>query len=160
MLRRRIGKKNRSFYGAQKGELRCRTAWWKKLLRSLVVRQQILLYLLPDGSRVNRLSLGWVLSFSILWALCRHLACRWCPVDGYQWCSGRFYPLAEETSLSWAVHEPCQFVMFPVRMLSVVPLSKLTRISSESEALLCAFFLVTTNVGSLWYWCWETVHLL
>lgn len=28
---------------------------------------------LTDGSRVNRLLLGWILSFSILWALSRHL---------------------------------------------------------------------------------------
>ena len=45
-------------------ELRRLTAWVKKLLCSLVVRQQILVYLLSDGSRVNTLWLG-VLSFSI-----------------------------------------------------------------------------------------------
>ena len=33
-----------------------------KLLCSLVVQQQVLLYLLADSSRVNRLWLGWVLS--------------------------------------------------------------------------------------------------
>ncbi len=49
-------------------ELRSLTAWGKKLL-CMVVWQQILLYLLPDSSRVNRLWLGWVLSISILRAL-------------------------------------------------------------------------------------------
>ena len=46
-----------------------------------------MLYLLPDGSRVNRLLLGGWLSFSILWALCRRLTlpislmrCRWVPM--------------------------------------------------------------------------------
>ena len=38
----------------------------KKLLFGLVVQQWIPLYLLTDGSRVNRLWLGWVLSFSVL----------------------------------------------------------------------------------------------
>ncbi len=48
-------------------------AWGKKLLGRLLVQQQILLNHLPASSRVNRLLLGWVLSFNILWALCRHL---------------------------------------------------------------------------------------
>ena len=42
------------------------SAWGMKLLHSLVVWHQILLYLLPHGSRVNRLWLGWVLSLRIL----------------------------------------------------------------------------------------------
>lgn len=45
----------------------------EKLLCSLAGKQQILLYHLSDGSRVNRLWLGWLLSFSVLWALCWHL---------------------------------------------------------------------------------------
>ncbi len=53
--------------------LRSLTAWGKKLLWCLVERQRILLWRLPDGSRVNRLLLWWVLSFNILWALRRHL---------------------------------------------------------------------------------------
>ena len=40
--------------------------WGMKLLRSLLVLQT-LLYLLSDGSKVNRLWLGWVLSFGILY---------------------------------------------------------------------------------------------
>ena len=40
-------------------------AWGVKLLSGLVLRQRTLLYLLPDGSRVNRQWLGWVLPFSI-----------------------------------------------------------------------------------------------
>ncbi len=44
-----------------------------RLLWSLVVSQQILLYRLPDSSRENRLLLGWVLSFSILRTPHRHL---------------------------------------------------------------------------------------
>lgn len=38
-----------------------------------MVRQGILLYLLPGGCRVNRLRLRWMASFCILWALCRNL---------------------------------------------------------------------------------------
>ena len=45
------------------------TASVKKLLCSLMLQQQILLYLLPDGSSVNRLQL---LSVSIFGFLCRH----------------------------------------------------------------------------------------
>ncbi len=60
------------------------TASGKKLLCSLVVQQQILLYHLPDGSWVNRLLLRWVLSFSILWTLHRQLTSlligRWVPM--------------------------------------------------------------------------------
>lgn len=57
---------------------------WRKVAEShsLGAQRRILLYLLPDGSRVNR---QWRLSFSILWAQCRHLtlpmSCR---------CSGQF----------------------------------------------------------------------
>ena len=40
---------------------------------SVVVQQQILLYLLPDGSSVNRP--GWVLSLSVLWAQFDHCLC-------------------------------------------------------------------------------------
>ena len=53
-------------------DFRSLTAWEKKLLCSLEVWKRILLYLLSDGSSVNRLQLGRVLCFSILWALCRH----------------------------------------------------------------------------------------
>ena len=44
-----------------------------RLLCSLVVQQWMPLYFLPDGSRVGRLWLGWVLYLSTVWALCRHL---------------------------------------------------------------------------------------
>lgn len=43
-------------------------AWGKKPLCSLAVQEWILLCLLPDGSRVNTLWLGWVLSFSVLYS--------------------------------------------------------------------------------------------
>ena len=46
------------------------------------------------GSRVNTLWLGWVLSFSILWALYRRLASphryHCCSVDMHRWCPGHF----------------------------------------------------------------------
>ncbi len=61
----------------QTEERSCSGVWW----------QWIFLCRLPDGSRVNRLLLGWVLSFSIFWALCRHLTSlmsltlgRWVPI--------------------------------------------------------------------------------
>ena len=50
-------------------ELRSLRAGGLKPLCSLVLDQWILLYILPDGSRVNRLWLGWVLSSGVLWAL-------------------------------------------------------------------------------------------
>ncbi len=60
---------NRIFYADN--ELRSLTK--RKLLSSLVACQLILLYLLPDGSRVNRLWKGRVLSVNILQALPKHL---------------------------------------------------------------------------------------
>ena len=45
----------------------------RTMLCSLVVQQLIVMYLLPAGSTVNRLWLGWVLSFSLLRALHSHL---------------------------------------------------------------------------------------
>ena len=77
---------------------------------------------------------GWVgVVFSYLWALYRHLSllislmlCRWC-----QWCS---HPLL---SLPVLGHdEPCQFVMFPVRMLSIAPVLMLTRIWYQNSTCL------------------------
>ena len=63
-------------------ELMSLTAWRMKLLYSLVVQQQMLLYLLSDGSRVNRLWLGGcclvVSPGSLMLYRC------------YQWCSGGF----------------------------------------------------------------------
>ncbi len=50
------------------------TARGKKLLWRLVVQQWILLYRLPDGSRVNRLWLRWVLSF---YANCTFPTIKW-----------------------------------------------------------------------------------
>ena len=46
---------------SQTEERRCSVVWWYGR------------YHLSDGSRVNRLWVGWVLAFSILWSLCRHL---------------------------------------------------------------------------------------
>lgn len=54
-------------------EFRSLMAVGLKQLHSLVARRQILLYILPVGSRVNRLQPRWVLAFGFLWALCRHL---------------------------------------------------------------------------------------
>ncbi len=65
-------------------EFRSLTAWGKKLLCSLVVRQQILLYHLPDAAGWTGLFLGWVLSFSFLWALCRHLTSPLCDADSQE----------------------------------------------------------------------------
>ncbi len=100
------------------------TAWRKKLLCSLVAQQQILLYLLPDGRRVNKLWVGWILSFCILWALHRHLSSlislmvgKWVPVI---FCAILITHC--RVLLSWAMHVPSQFVMIIVRMLSFAPL--------------------------------------
>ena len=93
--------------------------WGKKLLCSLVAQRQILLYPLPDGSRVNRLWMGWVMTFCILWDLCRHLTlpmsmifCRWLPVMFWE-----VLTTCCRSFLCWAVHEPvCDL------MLSIAPL--------------------------------------
>ena len=58
---------------SDKVKLRSLTVWGVGLLCNLVVQQLIRLYLWSDGTGVSRLRLGWVLSLSILWALCRHL---------------------------------------------------------------------------------------
>ena len=63
------------------------TAWGKKLLWC-----QILLYLLPDVSTVNRLWLGWVSSFSNLWALSRHLTLL-ISLMFYMWVPVMFWPV-------------------------------------------------------------------
>src|SRR4029434_8186426 len=44
--------------------------WCIKLFLSLVVRQRWLLYLLPEGRRLNRLCAGWLMSIAI------EVACR------------------------------------------------------------------------------------
>ena len=95
------------------GELRNLTTGGQKLLCTLNVRQWIL-YTLPDGSRVNRLWLGWVLSFSIWWAPCRDFReiCRQVPVMFWAGLITR-----GRAVLSLAGHELCQFAMSPVRML-------------------------------------------
>ena len=87
--------------------VKSRTAWVKKLRCCLVVQQQILLYLLSDGSRVNRpLLLDWVLSFSI--SCHQH---HWSSVDGTSDVLG---PLMVRAFVSFAT--------FLVRMLSIAPL--------------------------------------
>ena len=62
--------------------------------------------------------------FSILWALCRHLTSvlslmllRWVPMMLWTVLIARYRDL-----MSLTVHEPHQFVMFPVRVLSVARL--------------------------------------
>ena len=62
---------------SQSEQWSCSVVWWKC--------QQILLYVLSDGSRVNRLWLsGWLLSFSIF-GPCADISlhwCHWCSADG------------------------------------------------------------------------------
>lgn len=74
------------------------TSWGRKLLCGLLVRQQILLFLLPGGSGVNRQWPGWLLSFSVLCADISLHGCRWCLADGYRWCSGWFWSHSVEPS--------------------------------------------------------------
>ncbi len=68
--------------------------------------------------------LGWVLSLSILWALSRHLTSLILLMLGT--CVPMMFRAVLITCcralLSWALHKPCQFVIFPVRMLSIAPL--------------------------------------
>ena len=65
-----IKEKNIYIYVCVEDEFRSLTAWRMKLLCSVVVQQQILLYLLSDGSRLNTLL---VLSFSIF-GLCADIS--------------------------------------------------------------------------------------
>ena len=66
-----LGWKNHFLWRSVEDESRSPPAWGKRLLSKPVVWQWILLYLLPEGSSVNRLCPGWVLSFSIFWTLHR-----------------------------------------------------------------------------------------
>ncbi len=116
-------------------EFKLLSAWGKKLLCSLMVKQRILVYLLPDGSSVNRLWLGWV--FSFFWALCCHLTspmslilCGWVPLMLWEVLITHC-----RAFLSGATHEPCQTAMFPFRMLSLAPLSNLISLSLELSRL-------------------------
>lgn len=54
-IRTQFTEMNYFIWGSAEDELKSLSAWRMKLLSSLVVHQQILLYLLPDGSRVYRL---------------------------------------------------------------------------------------------------------
>lgn len=93
---------------------------------SLTARGKKLLWwrtniLLPDVSTGNRLWLGWVSSFSNLWALSRHLTLLISPM---LYTMGTSDVLASFITcciafISWAVHELCQFAMFLVRMISI-----------------------------------------
>ena len=51
--------------GSEGREFSFLTAWCMKLSLSLVVRQRRLLYLLPEGRRLNRLCAGWLVSLAI-----------------------------------------------------------------------------------------------
>ncbi len=91
-------------------ELTSLTALGEKLLYNLGVQQQILLYLLPDGNRVNRLWLGWVLSFSILQTLCM-LSIPLISIMLGRWVPMMFWVVLIthcRALLSWAVHKPRQ----------------------------------------------------
>ncbi len=57
------------------------TAWWMKLSFSLLVLAWRLLSLLPDGSRLKKLCVGWVGSPAMLRAL-RVRGCCKCPGEG------------------------------------------------------------------------------
>ena len=108
-----------------------------------------MLYLLPDGSRVNRLLLGGWLSFSILWALCRRLTlpislmrCRWVPMmfwvvlfTGWTWLVSVWY-LCD-------ICEPSNLNLFPApRQLhwcrqECVPLLPFLQINRRSAPWFC-----------------------
>src|SRR4029434_2594598 len=51
--------------GSEGREFSFLTAWCIKLFLSLVVRHRRLLYLLPEGRRLNRLCAGWLVSLAI-----------------------------------------------------------------------------------------------
>lgn len=75
---------------AVEDEFRGLTARGKRLLCSLVIWHQILLYLLPESSRGNRLWLGWILSFCILLTLCIHIISLINNTNNRAFCSGPF----------------------------------------------------------------------
>ncbi len=114
-------KNNYYIWWSAEDELRSLRVWRKKLLCSLVVRQWLLLYRLPDGTR---LLLWQVLSLYILWALCRHFTSL------ISLMLSRLVPMTfwavlitwGRALLSWAGHEPCQFVMFQVKLHSIASL--------------------------------------
>ena len=99
-------------------ELRSLTAWGVKLLCILLMWQQILMYLLSDGSSVNRQWLGGhclLVSFGFSADISLHL----CFVDGT---SDVVLITCWRSFMSLVMHGLWQFVMFPVRMLSIAPL--------------------------------------
>lgn len=76
-------------------------------------------FIFPNGSRVNRLWLGGcciLVSFGLRDDFL---------LDSYHWCAvdeNFFFIACHRAFLSWAVHFPCQFMMFLDRMPSVLPL--------------------------------------
>lgn len=91
---------------------------------SLVVQQQIRLYLFPDGSRVNRPRLGWVLSFNILLALHKHLNLAISLIAISLMLDQGVPMMLQLVLINYyrPVHITCQYIMFPIRILSIAPL--------------------------------------
>ena len=98
--------------------------WGKKLLEKRVVLFPMILYLLPEGSRVNRPWCGWVGSLRILLALARQRLLAMSLMDGSD------VPMIFSAVLttrrtvvqSASVQLPDQTEMQFVKMLSMVPL--------------------------------------
>ena len=83
-------------------EFRSLKSWGVKLLCSLVMRWKILLYLLSDGSGLNRLWL-WLVSSFIIFRIRADIAlhrCHWCSVDGTKHAGLWYHALALYASTS------------------------------------------------------------
>ena len=91
------------------------------LFRSVTIQQLILLYHLPDISRVNRLWLGWVLS--VRYPLCHSSVCLVLCFDSLPSCvlsvSPVFFPLCFPLLCMFV--SPCLLVLFPLCLPFVIP---------------------------------------
>ncbi len=140
ILRHRVAQQNAScspfmlhkknFFSVEVWRMRL-TALGKKVLCSLVVGQRILPFHLPEGSSVNRLLLGWVLSFHIPWTLCRNLTS---PISLIL---SRWVPL-----MFWVGHHPQQSL--PV--LGHAHTMPICNVSSQ-DAFYCSSVKVDENLG-------------
>lgn len=137
---------------------------WEKLLderhypqiiwgnKCKIANSQWILNLFPHGSRVNRLQLGWALYLRSLLVPVQSLTTQMILMLDFLVTNDVLgHPL--RASPSWALHIPCQFVMFPVWMVSIAPVrgdKKLTKefgllkLSQEVEPCLCFLCCVRT----------------
>src|SRR4029434_756685 len=110
--------------GSEGREFSFLTAWCMKLFLSLVVQQRRLLYLLPEGRRLNRLCAGWLVSFTIEVAFrvrrVVYMSCK--EGSGEPMILPAVFTMRCSAFLLCSVQQLPHTVMQLCRMLSMVPL--------------------------------------